>query len=192
MEAADAYEQHAMEFLRVRDRSTIGACMVERWARSLRPNDKLIELGCGGGYPVTRELVAAGLRVWAVDASPTLIAAFKTRFPGVPVQCATVSESDFFGQKYHAAIAIGLLFLLPVYEQVAVIEKVAQKIVPGGRFLFTAPVEIGTWQDINTAHSCQSLGRARYQEVWQAAGFELIATYIDEGANNYYELGKPA
>ncbi len=192
VDAADAYEQHAVEFLRTRDRSTIGTDIVEQWARSLHPNNKVIELACGGGYPVTGALVAADLRVWAIDASPTLIAAFETRFPGVPVQCSPVSESDFFLQKFHAAIAIGLLFLLPERDQVAVIERVSQKLIPGGKFLFTAPVEIWSWQDINTGNTCQSLGRARYQEIWQAAGFELLATYVDEGANNYYEVRKLA
>jgi SAM-dependent methyltransferase len=146
MDAAAAYEARAHEFLRGRERSAIGKAVVARWARTLPEGASVIELGCGGGYPVTAALAAAGLELWAVDGSPTLAAQFHSRFPNVPIQCARVQESDFFGRQFDGAVASGLLFLLPEREQAALISRISRSLTPGGRFLFTAPTQIATWK----------------------------------------------
>ena len=190
MDAATAYEANAHAFIRGRDRSPIGARVVEQWAHALSERATVIELASGGGYPITRVLDGAGLQLWAVDASPTLIAEFQTRFPNIPVRCERVQESSFFGRTFEGAIAIGLLFLLPESDQAALIARVSQVVVPGGRFLFTAPLEAGTWADMNTGLECRSLGHERYEELLTQAGFRVVATHVDEGANNYFEARK--
>jgi hypothetical protein len=58
---------------------------------------------------------------------------------------------------------------------------------PRGRFPFTAPIEIGTCKDTNTGLNCTSLGRDRYKELLVDAGFRVVATHPDKGANNYYD-----
>jgi SAM-dependent methyltransferase len=186
-DSASAYEKHARAFLSARDRSTVGAEVVKRWASSLSPGMAVLEIGCGGGLPVTRVLVDAGLKVWAVDSSPTLLSEFRVRFPDIPVDCASALESSYFGRKFAAVISIGLVFLLQPEEQATFIHRVSELIVAGGRFLFTAPVEIGTWVDTGTGHECRSLGRQRYESILAEAGFRVVATYEDEGRNNHYE-----
>lgn len=190
MDSAEAYEVCAHEFLRARDASPIGTQVVDQWSRSLRRDAMVIELACGGGYPVSRALEAAGLQLWAIDSSPTLVAEFRSRFPNIQVQCARVQESDFFGRKYDGVIAIGLLFLLPEPEQVALISRVAEILLPGGRFLFMAPIQIGVWKDMNTGLECKSLGQGRYGELLRDAGFRVVATYTDKGDNNYFDAEK--
>lgn len=191
-DSANAYEKHAWEFLRARDPSTVGAEVVKRWARSITPGTEVLEIGCGGGLPVTRVLVDAGLKLWAVDSSPTLLSEFRGRFPDIPVECARALESSYFGRKFAAVISIGLVFLLQAEEQAALIHRASELIVAGGRFLFTAPLEIGRWADTTTGHECRSLGRERYESILVEAGFRVIATYEDEGRNNYYEAERSA
>ena len=188
IDSATAYEARAHEFLRGRDKSPIGTHIVEQWSRTLRSGAPVIELACGGGYPITRDLSAAGLRLWAVDSSPTLVAKFKSRFPAIPVQCAKVQESDFFNRTYEGAIAIGLVFLLSESDQSTLIGRVSRILVPGGRFLFTAPIESGAWTDMNTALECWSPGQASYEEYLREAGLRVVATFTDKGANNYYDV----
>jgi cyclopropane fatty-acyl-phospholipid synthase-like methyltransferase len=190
MDSADAYERHASEFLALRDKSTIGAEIAQVWAQTLKRGTEVIEIGCGGGVPVTQALADAGLRLWAVDASPTLISAFRARFPEIPAQCARAQEADFFKRRFGAAIAIGFVFLLSECEQVSLIRRVSEILLPGGRFLFTAPIETGTWTDVNTGHASRSLGRAMYETVFRESGFRLVSTHEDEGMNNYYEVEK--
>jgi cyclopropane fatty-acyl-phospholipid synthase-like methyltransferase len=188
MDSVEAYEVHAHEFLRRRDESLVGSRVVEQWSRTLPARATVIELACGGGEPITRVLSEAGLLLWAIDSSPTLVAAFRARFPAIPVQCARVQDTDFFGRTYDAAVAIGLIFLLADSDQVALISRVANIVVPGGRFLFTAPTQVHEWTDVNTGAPCRSLGQAKYEEILKDAGFRVAATLVDIGENNYYDV----
>jgi len=190
MNSASAYELHAVQFLHARDTSWVGAGIVAGWASALPAGTDVIEIACGGGYPVTRTLVESGVNVWALDASPTLLERFRSRFPGIPTQCASALESDYFGRQFGAAISIGLLFLLEASEQLTLLRRVSEILLPGGRFLFTAPIETGTWRDTTTGHECRSLGKARYVEALEQAGFCVIGTHVDEGNNNHYEAQK--
>jgi len=190
MDSAEAYEACAHEFLRGRDPSLIGSRVVDQWARSLPRDATVIELACGGGYPISRVLDTAGLKLWAVDSSPTLVAEFQSRFPNIPVQCERVQESGFFGRSYDGVIAIGLLFLLSESDQIDLISRVGEILVPKGRFLFMAPVQVGSWNDLNTGLECSSLGQERYGELLGNAGFRVVARYTDKGENNYYDAEK--
>lgn len=188
MDSADAYEVHAREFLRLRDESHIGVNVVDSWARALQCGASVIELGCGGGYPITLVLRAVGLRLCAIDSSETLALEFQSRFPDIPIQCGKVQECNFFEQTYDGAVAIGLVFLLTELEQLELISSVAKILRPGGRFLFTAPIEKGSWLDMVTGLSCTSLGLASYEAQIQIAGLSIVTTFSDSGGNHYFDV----
>lgn len=82
------------------------------------------------------------------------------------------------------------MFLLEESEQVALLHRFSEILLPNGRLLFTAPIETGAWRDITTGHACRSLGQARYVQALENAGFRLIGTHVDEGKNNHYEAQK--
>jgi len=190
LDSVAAYESHADDFLRARDNSRIGITIVDQWAREFERGADVLELGSGGGYPVTQVLNSIGLNLFAVESSATLVSRFKTRFPDIVVECSKVQDSDFFNQNFDGIIAIGLIFLLPEEDQKTTINAMADILKPNGRFLFTAPIETGNWVDQNTGIPCNSLGRAVYEDCFQNAGFKLIDTHEDSGKNNYYDLQK--
>lgn len=189
-DAARFYETQALKYLDARDRSRVGTEIVQSWVRSLPSGSTVVEIACGGGYPITRVLVDSGLTVWAIDSSPTLLRQFRLRFPAIPTQCASALDSDYFGRTFDAVTSIGFLFLLRENEQLTFLHRVSEILRPRGRFLFTAPVEMGTWQDVTTGLECWSLGRATYTRALEREGFRVIRTHIDEGENNYYEAEK--
>lgn len=184
------YEMQALRYLDDRDRSRVGVEIVEHWARALPFGTPVVEIACGGGYPITQVLVDAGLAVWAIDTSPTLLRQFRLRFPMIPTQCASALASDYFGRTFEAIISIGLVSYLREDEQLAFIHRVSEILEPQGRFLFTAPVEMGMWQDVTTGLECWSLGRIGYTRALEDIGFRVIRTHVDEGENNYYEAEK--
>ena len=189
-DSIEVYEKLARKFLQHRDTSKVGTQVANQWARSLKPSAEVIEIACGGGVPVTQTLVDAGLKLWAIDSSPTLISVFKDRFPDIPAQCDTVLESDYFQKKYDAAITVGLIFLLCERDQIKMLGQVSEILRPGASFLFTAPVEVGTWTDTSTGHTCQSLGRDVYESALEQSGFRVVGRREDIGKNNYYEAEK--
>ncbi len=173
-----------------RDNSRVGVRTADRWARSLQPNSHVLEIGCGGGIPVTQTLVDAGLNLWAIDSSPTLVKTFRDRYPDIPVQCVSVLESDFFQKKYDAVLSIGLIFLLNEEDQLKMLHRVSEILRPGGSFLFTAPVEAGEWADVVTGQKFFTLGKDVYLAALKNSGFEEVRCYYDRGKNNYYEVKK--
>src|SRR6516165_4801115 len=103
MDRSNGYEGVAAEFLarRGRGRSTgIGVNAVRKWARSLPCGAAVIDLGCGPGFPITEVLVAEGLNVFAVDAAPSFVEAFRRNLPNTPVVCEAVQDSTFFDRTF--------------------------------------------------------------------------------------------
>jgi SAM-dependent methyltransferase len=168
----------------------IGAGVVRAWARAFPPGATVLDLGAGPGEPSTRILREAGLATYAVDASAAMVAAFRARFPGVPIEHATVEASAFFGRTFDGVLAWGLLFLLEPATQARVIEKVAAALAPGGRFLFTAPTEPLEWLDAMTGRPSHSLGAEAYERLLRGAGLTCVTDALDEGENHYYVVEK--
>jgi 2-polyprenyl-3-methyl-5-hydroxy-6-metoxy-1,4-benzoquinol methylase len=186
---SNGYEALAAIFIRDRY-PEIGKSVVRHWAGTLAPAADVLELGCGHGV-ITEVLIESGLAVSAVDASPSLLGAFRQRFPHVPNQCAAAEESDFFGRTFDGIIAIGLLFLLAEEAQRTVLRKAASALRPGGHLLFTAPHQQVEWIDILTRQPSRSLGAPAYQAILSQQGLQVSWGITDEGENHYFLATKP-
>jgi cyclopropane fatty-acyl-phospholipid synthase-like methyltransferase len=168
----------------------IGAAVVRAWAESFPAGATVLDLGCGPGEPSTRVLREARLTTFAVDASATMVAAFRTRFPSVPIECNAVEASTFFDRTFDGVLAWGLLFLLSPEAQAQVIEKVGRALAPHGRFLFTAHKHPLEWFDAMTDRPSQSLGAETYERLLNEAGLTWVDEMWDEGENHYYVAEK--
>ncbi|MFD1950336.1 class I SAM-dependent methyltransferase [Sphingomonas arantia] len=172
-------------------RSETGAALVGSWARNtLPPSAAILDIGCGSGVPIARTLASAGFTVWGIDASPSLIAAYRRNLPDMPAACEPVQTGDFFGRSFAGAVAIGLVFLLDAHDQRMLLGNVANVLEPGGRFLFSAPRERCEWRDTLTGRTSVSLGADAYEAHLISVGLRLARCHIDEGGNNYYEAVK--
>jgi 2-polyprenyl-3-methyl-5-hydroxy-6-metoxy-1,4-benzoquinol methylase len=194
MDRSNGYENIAAQFLAVRGNAPstndIGVTAVRKWARTLPPGAAVIDLGCGSGIPITETLVTEGLNVYAVDASPSLVLAFRKNFPNTPVACEAIEDSAFFGRTFDAVIAWGLLFLLSSEQQQLLLQRIANILNPHGRFLFTAPARPCSWNDVMTGLESCSLGAEEYKRQLQSIGLSVFSEHEDEGQNHYYEAVK--
>ncbi len=193
MDRSNGYEEIAMEFLAHRgsSRSTgIGVDTVRKWARTLPGGATVLDLGCGPGLPITEVLVADGLNVFGVDASPSFVLAFRRNLPNTPVVCESVQDSRFFDRTFDAVLAWGLMFLLSPEDQRRLIQRIADRLVSGGRLLFTSPAEPAVWNDVMTGLQSRSLGSDEYRQQLSAVGLAVTGEHEDEGQNHYYEVCK--
>jgi SAM-dependent methyltransferase len=160
---------------------------VADWSHTLPIDATVLDLGCGTGVPISQVLIDRGFKVYGVDASPSIVAAFRVRFPDAPVECAAVEDSEFFARTFDGVIAWGLFFLLDEKSQRGLIKKIAGVLETGGRLLFTAPHESGSFPpDVMTGRPQFSLGSEEYRKALEAEGLSLIGTSRDEGQNHYY------
>ena len=190
---SNGYEGAAAEFLSGRGcapSTAVGTRQVRDWARRLTPGAAVIDLGCGSGLPITKALVNECPDVYGIDASPSLVEAFRHNLPGIPVACESVADSLFFNRMFDGVVAWGLMFLLLPEGQQSLIQRMADILVPGGRLLFTAPVNALVWNDAMTGLESRSLGAAEYRRLLLAAGLPVGNEFEDEGRNHYFEAIK--
>ncbi len=175
----------------VRNRSSVGVATVRDWAKALPHGGSVLDVGCGHGIPISKALVDEGFTVYGIDASPSMIAAFRIHLPNALAECSAIEDSQFFGRRFDGVIAWGLMFLLSPDAQVTLIHRVASVLKPGGRFLFTAPHQACQWLDILTGKQSVSLGSDTYHSVIESEGLVLVGETEDEGQNHYYFVRKP-
>jgi len=173
-------------------RSEVGAALVLGWATDRLPRSAaILDVGCGSGVPIAQGLVDVGFSVWGVDASPSLISAYRLNLPDMPVVCEPAQDSSFFNRTFVGVISIGLIFLLGEGDQRKLLTNVANVLQPDGRFLFSAPREVCRWNDTLTGRASMSLGADAYAAHLTSVGLRLDDCRSDEGGNNYYEAVKP-
>lgn len=187
---SNGYEGVALEFMSHRTGSNVGSATVREWVRALPRGADVLDLGCGHGLPLSAVLAAEGANVYGVDASPTMIAAYRDRFPDAHAECCAVEESEFFGRRFDAAVAWGLIFLLEAPRQANLISKVSAALGPAGMFLFTAPQQACEWVDHLTGRTSVSLGAQEYRRLIQATALDVVDESEDEGENYYYSARK--
>jgi arsenite methyltransferase len=105
-------------------------------ALNLRPGERILEAGCGGGaytYETARFVGPAG-RVCAIDVSPDQIAAASERCRDVPwVECrvADVTALPFADGEFDAAFAVQVLEYVPELDDA--LREIGRVLRPGGR-----------------------------------------------------------
>ncbi|MDZ7283097.1 class I SAM-dependent methyltransferase [Sphingomonas sanguinis] len=173
-------------------RSQVGTALVRSWAKDRLPRSAaILDIGCGSGVPIAQWLVNDGFSVWGVDASPSLISAYRQNLPDMPAVCEAAQNSSFFDRTFVGVVSIGLIFLLGKGDQRKLLNSVANVLEPGGQFLFSAPREVCRWKDTLTGRASMSLGADAYAAHLTSVGLRLDDCRSDEGGNNYYEAVKP-
>lgn len=175
-----------------REHSAIGIPVLREWAAGLPAGAAVLDLGCGHGVPVSQTLIDLGLDLHGIDAAPAMVDAFRSRFPRAAIACEAVEHSDFFARSFSAAVMIGVIFLLAPETQRTVIQRVAQALDPGGRFLFTSPSQPCEWTDVLTGLHSVSLGADAYAAILHDTGLELERECTDQGGNHYYAARRPS
>ncbi|MEQ8408127.1 MAG: methyltransferase domain-containing protein [Marinoscillum sp.] len=186
-DTSNGWEAIAKDFISIQDVLT-GKSIIADWDSLLGPGQDVLDVGCGFGGVYTKELIDKGIAVYGIDASGTLVNEYKKRYPSAIAQCESAEESSLYHRKYDGIVSIGMMFLLPVDNQLLVLQKMANALKPGGKILFTSPYQICEWDDLLTGRKSTSLGRDSYENELRKYGLSLGEEYTDEGGNHYYSF----
>ena len=138
--ASEAYRGDAFEL----DATSGYAHWLRRLERRIAPGSRVLDLGCGNGIPVAREL-AKRHRVTGVDLSEVQVGRARTLVPEAEFVCADMTEVGFEPSSFDAVIALFSIINVPADEQPRVIRNVAGWLAPGGHFLAIVGKVKGTW-----------------------------------------------
>lgn len=152
------------------------------WLRKLTPRladgARVLDLGCGNGVPVSREL-ARRFRVTGVDLSPVMIERARVLVPDATFECADMASVEFADGAFEAVVAFFSIFHLPLEEQPGTIERVARWLTPGGWFFAIVGKYAWTgternWQGVPGATMWWSHADiATYRGWFERANFEI-------------------
>jgi SAM-dependent methyltransferase len=109
----------------------------------------VLDLGCGSGMPVARDLTAAGYRVTGVDISDVQIRRASELVPQANFVRADVTAIDFAPASFDAVVALYVLIHLPLEDQPPLLCRIASWLRPGGLFLATTGFQAWTGIDEN-------------------------------------------
>ena len=163
-------------------------CGVERQAlaRALhrappRVRASVLDLGCGSGNPVGRNLVRNGLRVTGIDASPTLISICRSRMPEQEWQVADM-HSVALGKRFDGILAWDSYFFLPHDEQRRMFDVFARHVATPCVLMFnTGPrfgEAIGEYRGEPLYHA--SLDASEYEALLERHGFRVVEHIVED------------
>lgn len=131
-----SYNQIADQWAAVRDGSFVSELIIE-FAKKIKPNGSVLDVGCGTGLPVAKYLSDQNLIVTGIDASDEMIKLAKFH----NINNTNFSVSDFFDfnteKRFDGIIAWDSLFHFPKEKQADIYPRVYSLLDPGGYFLFT-------------------------------------------------------
>lgn len=131
-----AYNRICEQWYEFRKQCDINTCIVE-FVKKLKPNSKILDIGCGTGYPIASYCEQQGFMVTGIDVSENMIQKAKE----LHLEHATFLVKDILEftsiEKYDAIIAFDSLWHIPYNRQKDIYPIVSSLLNVGGYFLFT-------------------------------------------------------
>jgi SAM-dependent methyltransferase len=159
-------------------------------ARTLSPNARVLDIGCGNGLPITKALLAAGVQVVGIDSASKMLARFGVNLPVTPAVRAVAQALPFADATFDGAVAWGVMFHLPQAEEIKVIASVARLLKPNGSFLFTAGDVGDSGDHVGIMNGVEfryySFTMDGYRRVLVDHGLTLVDFHTDKGENGYF------
>lgn len=176
------YERHAHEWDRLGGRRKVEAVWLDRFIELLPgPDMHLLDIGCGSGEPVARYLIGKGHRLTGIDASPTLIALCRERFPS-----QHWIEDDMrrmaLGRRFDGLLAWNSFFHLTPQDQRGMFAVFRAHAAPGATLMFTSGPAygeaIGSFGGEPLYHG--SLDPMEYRALLAGNGFTVVAHTVED------------
>jgi SAM-dependent methyltransferase len=118
-------------------------------AERISAGASVLDLGCGSGLPVARDLTTAGCHVTGVDISAVQIQRAKDLVPAADFVQADICSVDFASESFDAVVSFFALIHLPLEEQPPLLRKIADWLRPGGVFVATTGYSAWTGYEDN-------------------------------------------
>lgn len=162
---------------------------LDRTRALLKPDDRVLELGCGTGSTALR--LAGDVRSYlATDLSAGMIAIAREKqsanpIPALAFLIATAEASMLEAERFNAVL--GFNYLHMVRDVPATLRRIRALLVPGGLFISKTPClgDMNPLLSLVLLPGMRAIGRAPYVSVFRqaelcelvsSAGFDILAT----------------
>ncbi len=172
----DLYDRRSADWVadRGRDLTEADRIWLDRFTARLKPDDAVLDVGCGSGRPMAAALQERGFRVTGVDASANLIAHATADLPDGRFVQADMRTLEL-GQTFGGVLAWHSLFHLSAADQRIALPRLLAHAAPRATVMFSSgPHEghvVGSWRGDPLYHG--SLGPDEYQALLTSRGFQV-------------------
>jgi 2-polyprenyl-3-methyl-5-hydroxy-6-metoxy-1,4-benzoquinol methylase len=97
----------------------------------------ILDLGCGCGVPLARDLAASRYQVTGVDLSAVQIERARQLVPTARFRHADATQVSFRPSSFDAVVSLYALIHIPLDEQPLLLDRIGRWLRPGGWFLVT-------------------------------------------------------
>jgi SAM-dependent methyltransferase len=153
----------------------------DRFVDALLKSARVLDLGCGGGIPVARNLAKRALRVTGIDSSPAMIALCRQRLPKQEWIVADM-RSLSLGWSFDGIIAWDSFFHLKPDDQRRMFAVFAAHAGEATILMFnTGPAHgegVGSYRGDPLYHA--SLDPDEYERLLATSGFALVDHVIED------------
>jgi SAM-dependent methyltransferase len=173
---ATGYDLIAEGYLERYGRSRVRDQWLEKLIALLPRNSRVLDLGCGPGVPVARELATRGHQVVGVDGSACQISLARLNVPKAHFIHADMTSADIAPASFDAAAAFYSITHVPRDEHAALLGRIAGWLKPSGVFLASlgadeSPGWRGNWLGAEMFFS--HYGAEVNERLVREAGFDI-------------------
>lgn len=132
----DSYNAVCEKWDEWRNKTAINKCVAD-FSLLLKNGARVLDIGCGTGYPIDSFLCKNGFFVTGIDISENMIAKAKAK----KLSSATFERADFLSftsdEKFDAVIAFDSLWHIARKNQEGIFKKLSSLLNGGGYLMFT-------------------------------------------------------
>jgi 2-polyprenyl-3-methyl-5-hydroxy-6-metoxy-1,4-benzoquinol methylase len=147
----------------------------------------ILDLGCGCGVPLARDLAASGYEVTGVDLSEVQVERARQLVPAASFLRADAAQIDLLPSSFDAVVSLYALIHMPLDEQPSLLGRIGRWLRPGGWFLATTGQRAWTgtedgWLGGEAPMWWSHADAATYRAWIEQAGLSVVAQeVISEG-----------
>lgn len=174
------YNQCAKNYLSQRDLFK-NQKYLEDLVQRLKPNSKILDLGCGAGIPNDKFLIEKGFNIIGVDISSEQIKLARKNLPQGNFVVKDISEINFPNNSFDAIISFYTIFHIKREEHQQLFNKLFSILKPNGYLLVT--MGSSDWEGIEDFHGSKMFwshyGVNKNLDIVKNSGFKIINHEID-------------
>lgn len=175
------YQRHGEAWAKLRGDHLGEGAWLDRFCDLIPHQAAVLDIGCGSGLPIGRELIRRGFDLTGVDGTPTMLALFRRNLPGTPAHLQDMRELAL-GRRFEGLLAWDSFFHLSPDDQRGLFARFQAHAAPGAALMFTSGKAegqaIGDLEGDPLYHG--SLGAEEYRALLDTAGFDVVDHIVDD------------
>ncbi len=179
----DVYQRHGAVWAELRGDTLVESAWLDRFCNLIPSTAAVLDIGCGSGLPLARELIRRGFDVTGVDGTPTMLELFRRNLPGTPAYLADMRQLAL-DRRFAGLLAWDSFFHLSPEDQRTQFPRFQTHALPGAALMFTSGTAegsaIGELNGDPLYHG--SLDPDEYRSLLDATGFKVIAHVVEDPA----------